>query len=164
MHHHRNRHFRPHTRLQQGVANGGKTAHPHVDDERRPAADQCGPIGIAIVTRMRGNEGHTMAMLTMGQRNAKRLRSCHATADAVDDFHFDAVPAQELCFLAAATEQQWVAAFDTRHAPASLRVLKRLLVNTGLTHRTAAATLADRDDSRPRVRIAQHGLWHEIIH
>ncbi|GAA7770404.1 hypothetical protein HpMS107_54760 [Helicobacter pylori] len=105
-----------------------------------------------------------MAMLTMGQRNAKRLRSCHATADAVDDFHFDAVPAQELCFLAAATEQQWVAAFDTRHAPASLRVLKRLLVNTGLTHRTAAATLADRDDSRPRVRIAQHGLWHEIIH
>jgi len=142
MHHHRGWHIRLHTGLQQGIANHGNTAHAHVDDERRPAADQCRPVGVAIVARMRSNKGHAMAMPAMGQRDAKCLRSRQATADTVDDLHFDAMVTQELGFLAAAAEQQRIAALDARHASPGLRVGKRLRVNACLAHGAAPAALA----------------------
>jgi len=143
MHHHRSRHIRLHTGLQQCITNHGNTAHAHVNDERRPAADQCRPVGVAIVARMRSNKGHAMAMPAMGQRNAKRLRSRQATADAVDHLHLDAMLTQELGFLTAAAKQQRIAALYARHASPGLRVGKRLRVNACLAHRAAPAALAD---------------------
>jgi len=143
MHHNRSRHVRLHTSLQQCIANHGDAAHAHVDDERRPAADQCRPVGVAIVARMRRDKGHAMAMPAMRQRNAKRLRSRQTTADAVDDLHFDAMVTQELGFLAAAAKQQRIAALDARHASPGLRMGKRLCVNTCLAHRATPAALAD---------------------
>jgi hypothetical protein len=97
---------------------------------------------------MAGDEHHAVRMLAVRQRRAQRGQRRQAGGDAVDDLHRRCRRTQVLHLLAAAAEDERVAALEAHHVFAFARGHDHQLFDEGLRRALAAAALADVDDPR----------------
>ena len=89
-------------------------------------------------------------VVAIGQRDARVGRRADRGRDARHDFERDAGAAQHPQFLAAAAEDERVAALEAHDRAAAARVFDQQGVDPRLRHRRAAAFLADVDARRRR--------------
>ena len=99
----------------------------------------------------------------MGQRNAERSGRADAGGDAGDYLHLDIRGAQRLQLLAAATENEGIAAFQPRHDLALPCVLHQQALDEFLRRVLTAAALADLDDLGARARMRQAPPAHQVV-
>ncbi len=139
-----------------GVAAGGdqllgdprQVLHAHVEDERsgeggerRPVDRRLGLLRVLVA----GDEGDGARVVAVGDRDAGVGGSGDPGGDPGDDLEGDAGVAQRLRLLAAATEDERVAALQPDDRAALARDPHQLRLGIGLLHRDPPGGLADVD-------------------
>ena len=104
-----------------------------------------------------------MGVVAVGEGHAQRGHACQAGRDAVDDSHGNALRLQVLHFLAAASKDERVTAFESHHCFASQRFLHHEFFNEGLWRGLATSALAHMDDACDGRRMGRDGVTHQVV-
>ena len=139
-----------------GVAAGGdqgrgvvaQALDAHVEDERAGEAGERLPVERALLllgVLVAGDEGDRGGVVAVGDRDAGVGAGRDAGRDPRHDLELDPGLAQRLALLAAAAEDERVAALQPHHALARPRRLDQPLADLLLRHRGHAGRLADVD-------------------
>ncbi|CUI54064.1 Uncharacterised protein [Achromobacter sp. 2789STDY5608628] len=108
-------------------------AHAHVERQRLAFARQRRPIQVVLVlAAVRRHQAHRLRVLAVRQRNAGIGRTGQRRGDAGHHLVAHAVRAQVFQFLAAAAEDEGVAALEPHHAAAQAGVLDQQGVDARL--------------------------------
>ncbi len=112
---------------------------------------------------MAGDEGDAAGELPVRDRDARVRRRRHAGGHAGHDLELDARLAQHERLLAAAAEDQRIAALQPHHPPPGAPVLDQQPVDLLLRHLRPAALLADVDQFRVRPRVLERLLRDQAV-
>ena len=113
---------------------------------------------------MSGDEQHAVRVVAVRERHAQRRGGGQPRGDAADDAHVDAGFVQGLQLLAAAAEDERIAALEAHDLLALARRRHHQLVDEALRRAAAAAALAHVDDARAG-RGERHDLGaDEVVH
>jgi hypothetical protein len=123
----------------------------HVDDDRLPRPRESLPIEIrAAVLHVARDEHARLRVIAMRERNAGVGCGAQRCGDSGDDLERDSVGRQRVDLLAAAAEDERIAAFQAQHALARERALDEERIDRFLAHRVIGPPLADVDALRAR--------------
>ena len=155
--------------VQQLLLDVRAARHAHVDDQGEAQVARCGcqqaPVGgRAAGLAVPGDEHHPLGVRAVRQRRAEQRHTGHRGGDAADHFHGHAGGAQVLHLLAAAAEDERVAALEAHHVLARAHGVEHELLDQRLRRALAAAALAHVDDARAGRRQRHDGLAHQVVH
>ena len=112
---------------------------------------------------MAGDVAHAGRKPAMGQRNSRRRGAALRRGDAGDDLIGNAGALEFGRFLAAAAENEGVAALQPHHGPAGAAEPHQHLVDFFLRHRMEAGLLADIDPGRAIPDRGEDAVRHEPV-
>ena len=140
--HQRHRQVRCGTVLQQAVGQGLDGPGAHVDCDGAAVAGEVAPGCSRIGQVVAFQDGDATADCAMGEGEARSGRSGQQGTHTGDHLEGDARSLQGLGLLAAPTEDQRIAAFQTHHAPVLLGMLDHQTLDLGLRDAGLSAALA----------------------
>src|SRR5690606_36631972 len=121
------------------------------------------PVGLrAAGLRAAGHEGDDLRMVAMGEPAAERGARGARAADAVDDLHVDAGPAERRDLLARAAEHQRITALEAHHAVAGPRLADHERLDEALRGGAAAPALAHPTDAGRGTRMREDARVDEV--
>ncbi len=112
---------------------------------------------------MAGHEGAGLRVVTVRQRDARIGGNARGRRDAGYNLERDAVPGEGLDLLAAAPEDERVAALEAQHALAFLGEPHQQFVDFFLRHGVVGALLADENVRRVAPRHCDDGFGHQVV-
>ena len=143
-----------------------EAAHAHVEDERageggqrRPVDERVGLGGVLVA----GDERDRCREAALRDRDAGVRRCRDARRHARHDFEVQPRGAQQLRLLAAATEDERVAALQPHDLAAGARVAQQQLVRRLLRDLRPAADLADVDELGVRTGAAERAVGDQLV-
>lgn len=136
----------------------------HIDRHRRTRARQRGEVQPeSSVHGVTGGQRDHPALVSMRQRHGRIRGTGESGGNAWDDLEWHAGGGQRLDFLAAAAEDQRVAAFQPHHAPAIACQADQERVDILLLHAVVRARLADKDAFGIAPAHIQHFFAHQAV-
>ena len=136
--------------------------HSHVDDHRVLGVCEETPVGQGAIAQLSADEGDTAREAPVGERQLGGGGGGERRGDSRDHGAGDAVRGQHLELLAAASENQRIAALEARHALALSGEAHQQLVDAPLLIGPAGLP-ADEDPLGIAPRAIQHRLAHQAV-
>ena len=152
----------------QFLADAAQVVQSHVDHQAIAAAGQAAPIDagpLLIDFLVAGNEGDAGAGLAMGDRDSRVGGSGDASGDARHHLNCHAMGRQVGGLLAAAAEQEGIAALEAHDALVLLGQLHQHRVGAGLGHGVMAPPFAHEMALTVLGHQLEQGLGHQgVVH
>ena len=152
--------------LDEFAGEEGHAAHAHEHDARARRAGELREVERAFLfvrVFVAGEDGELRAVVAVGDGNACIARAGDGGGDAVDDFKRAPGGVQFLRFLAAASKDKGIAAFEARDDFAGFYLFNEQRVDAVLRQRVLGGFLADVDDLGIRARPCEDFFVHQII-
>jgi hypothetical protein len=150
---------------QQLARDARERGHAHQDDERIDGRGQPRPVDpLAVLAAfVAGDDSERRRDAAVRERNACIGRRGDRRADARNDFEGHARGGERFGLLAAASEDERVAALETHHAAPPPRVPDEQRVDLLLRQRVVAAGLAREDPARARSFAQQAPVDEPVV-
>ena len=88
-----------------------RSCHTHVDNQSAAFASKSSPILVGQALALTSDEGNGACGIAMGQRQHTGCCTAHRGGDAGNDLNIDASGTARFGFFAAASKNEWIAAF-----------------------------------------------------
>ena len=148
----------------QGLAQQRQALQPHVDDDGLVVAGDAFPVEVeSVVAQVAGDEGDRLRVVAVGQRDARIRRHAGGGGDAGHHLERHAVLDQGFDFLAAAAEDEGIAALQAQGALAFLGEAHQQQVDLLLRHGMVVALLADVDALGIAPAHVEDGLRYQAV-
>jgi len=155
--HQRHRHLGGHAMRAQVVADMAGAFEAHVKHHRLTRLHQRRPVQIQrAVLQMAGHEHARLSVIAMGQGNAGIGRATGGGGHPRHHLEGNSGRHQRLDFLAAAPEDERIAALEPQHSPASQGQIHQQLIDVLLRQGVMVRFLADEDPFDPRFQQLQN--------
>ena len=142
---------------QQARSNRRRRGHAHIDDDRHLRVGQRRPVdGFGVPRLVRGQKGDAQRFMAEGQRHLELRGGAKACGNSRHDRIGDAGRAQRFDFLAAAAEDEGIAALQPHRALAGFRGFDQQFVDGVLADAGLADAAADRHARRIAARAVEN--------